>query len=465
MKIIHKLLIKSFLKLFIVIFFTMIFIFLLQNLWKYIDDLIGKGLDLSIIFEICIYILPTLIPIAVPISILLASIMTFGYFGETYQIIAMKSAGISLEKIIYPLLLVVFSISLIVFFCTNSLIPYSNLKFKTLLYDIMNKKLELNIKEGIFFNSIDGYSIKIDEKKNNGEYLKNILIYNYKKNIKNIKTITASHGKMYNFNDKYLFFELYKGFTYQENTDSNIKKKNINTFSKSSFNKQIIKFDLSSFQLNRSDKEKYSNIAQFMNLSQLSARKDSLKNVINSKKHNFKNEFLNMFNLKSLNNDSIDKFKLNFIVNEKIERTCENLIKSTKSYIYNNSREISFKQKQLRKGKIETHKKFTISISCIIMLLVGVPIGSIIRKGGIGLPVIYATLFYLAFHVLSITFEKLSLQGVIDPQIGMWLPIIIFIPLIIKLFKIYKNNIETVKTNYFTDIFKIFNSTWIKKIF
>ena len=123
------------------------------------------------------------------------------------------------------------------------------------------------------------------------------------------------------------------------------------------------------------------------------------------------------------------------------------------------------KQKQLRKGKIETHRKFTISISCIIMLLVGAPIGSIIRKGGIGLPVIYATLFYLAFHVLSITFEKLSLQGVIDPQIGMWFPIIIFIPVIIKLFKIYKNNIETFKINYFTDVFKIFKSTWIKKIF
>ncbi len=442
----------------------MIFIFLLQNLWKYIDDLIGKGLDLSIIFEICIYILPTLIPIAVPISILLASIMTFGYFGETYQIVAMKSSGISLEKIIYPLLLVVFSISLIVFFCTNSLIPYSNLKFKTLLYDIMNKKLELNIKEGIFFNSIDGYSIKIDKKKKNGEYLKNILIYDYKKNIKNIKTITASYGKMYNFNDKYLFFELYNGFTYQENTNSNIKKKKINTFSKSSFKKQIIKFDLSSFQLNRSDKEKYSNIAQFMNLSQLSDRKDSLKNVIKSKKQNFKNELLNIYNLKTLNN-STDKFKVNFILNEKIVRTCENLIKSTKSYVYNNSREISFKQKQLRKGKIETHRKFTISISCIIMLLVGAPIGSIIRKGGIGLPVIYATLFYLAFHVLSITFEKLSLQGVIDPQIGMWFPIIIFIPVIIKLFKIYKNNIETFKINYFTNVFKIFKSTWIKKIF
>lgn len=442
----------------------MIFIFLLQNLWKYIDDLIGKGLDLSIIFEICIYILPTLIPIAVPISILLASIMTFGYFGETYQIVAMKSSGISLEKIIYPLLLVVFSISLIVFFCTNSLIPYSNLKFKTLLYDIMNKKLELNIKEGIFFNSIDGYSIKIDKKKKNGEYLKNILIYDYKKNIKNIKTITASYGKMYNFNNKYLFFELYNGFTYQENTNSKIKKKKINTFSKSSFKKQIIKFDLSSFQLNRSDKEKYSNIAQFMNLSQLSDRKDSLKNVIKSKKQNFKNELLNIYNLKTLNN-STDKFKVNFILNEKIVRTCENLIKSTKSYVYNNSREISFKQKQLRKGKIETHRKFTISISCIIMLLVGAPIGSIIRKGGIGLPVIYATLFYLAFHVLSITFEKLSLQGVIDPQIGMWFPIIIFIPVIIKLFKIYKNNIETFKINYFTNVFKIFKSTWIKKIF
>ena len=168
LKTLDKLVLKAFITPFIGSFFTMLLILLMQNVWKYIDDLIGKGLEWPIILEIVVYIIPTLVPLALPLAILLASLMAFGKLGETYELTALKSSGISLYKIMRPLFVTVCIISIGAFFFSNHVIPYSNMKFKTLLYDVMNKKLALNIREGIFFNDIEGYSIKVNKKEKEG---------------------------------------------------------------------------------------------------------------------------------------------------------------------------------------------------------------------------------------------------------------------------------------------------------
>ena len=198
LKTLDKLVLKAFTKPFIGSFFTMLFILLMQNVWKYIDDLIGKGLELPIIFEIVVYIIPTLVPLALPLAILLASLMAFGKLGENHELTALKSSGISLYKIMRPLFFAVFIISIGAFFFSNHIIPYSNMKFKTLLYDIMNKKLALNIREGIFFNDIEGYSIKVNKKNADGRILKDLLIYDHSEKMGNTKVIKAKHGSMYN---------------------------------------------------------------------------------------------------------------------------------------------------------------------------------------------------------------------------------------------------------------------------
>ena len=178
----------------------------MQNVWKYIDDLIGKGIEWSVILEIAFYIIPTLVPLALPLAILLSSLMAFGKLGETYELTALKSSGISLYKIMRPLFVTICMISIAAFLFSNHVIPYSNMKFKTLLYDIMNKKLALNIREGIFFNDLEGYSLKVNYKENEGQILKDILIYDHSEKIGNTKVIKAQHGSMYSSNNnRYLY--------------------------------------------------------------------------------------------------------------------------------------------------------------------------------------------------------------------------------------------------------------------
>ena len=189
---------------------------MMQNVWKYIDDLIGKGLEWPIILEIIIYIIPTLVPLALPLAVLLASLISFGNLSESYELTALKSSGISLFKIMRPLIVFVTIVSISAFLFSNNVIPYSNMKFKTLLYDIMNKKLALNLREGIFFIDIEGYSIKINKKYKEGKILEDILIYDHTDKIGNTKVIRAHHGSMYNGeNNRYLYIELFNGFSYE----------------------------------------------------------------------------------------------------------------------------------------------------------------------------------------------------------------------------------------------------------
>ena len=253
----------------------MLFVLLMQSVWKYIDDLIGKGLEWTVIVELAFYSIPTLVPLALPLAILLSSLMTFGKLGENYELTALKSSGISLYKIMQPLFVAISMLAIAAFLFSNHVIPYSNMKFKTLLYDIMNKKLSLNMREGVFFNDIEGYSIKVNKKNEDGKTLEGLLIYDHSEKMGNTKVIKAKSGLMYTSqNNRYLYLELFNGYSYEE-VDPRDPKKRVNLpFARSSFKKQKIRFDMASFQLERSDEERYSSAAQFMNLSQLNETSD-----------------------------------------------------------------------------------------------------------------------------------------------------------------------------------------------
>ena len=437
-KTLDKLVLKAFIYPFIGSFFSMLLIFLMQNVWKYIDDLIGKGLEWPIILEIIVYIIPTLVPLALPLAILLASLMAFGKLGENYELTALKSSGISLYKIMRPLFLSVCIISICAFFFSNHVIPYSNMKFKTLLYDIMNKKLALNIREGIFFNDIEGYSIKVNKKDKEGRILKDVLIYDHSEKMGNTKVIKAEYGSMYNgINNRYLYLELFKGYSYEEVDLKNPKKRIDMPFVRSNFIAEKIRFDLASFQLERSDEERYSNVAQFMNLKQLKQNADSIKNNINEKLKQFTTKLKSSFSFQEL--DSLDKSKLKpeafsytKLSNRKKKRlfkAASNLARSNKSFVFNTKRDLKYKNKKLKKAKIEWHRKFSLSFACIVMFLIGAPLGSIIRKGGLGMPVLISILFFLVYHISSITGEKSALQDVIPVSQGMWISSFILTPL------------------------------------
>ncbi len=416
----------------------MLFVLLMQNVWKYVDDLIGKGLEWNVILEIAFYIIPTLVPLALPLAILLSSLMAFGKLGETYELTALKSSGISLYKIMSPLLVMICIISVAAFFFSNHVIPYSNMKFKTLLYDIMNKKLALNIREGVFFNDIEGYSIKVNRKDAEGRLLEEVLIYDHSEKMGNTKVIKAKRGSMYTSDsDRYLYLDLYDGYSYEEVEPKNPKKRIDSPFARSSFKSQKIRFDMASFQLERSDEERYSNVAQFMNLKQLQESSDSLNSNINTRINTFKEKLLSYYQFESLDtlilsNKQAEVFSHSSISKNKQKRLTKaaaNLVRSTKSYIFNSRRELKYKHKKLRKADVEWHRKFTLSFACIVLFLIGAPLGAIIRKGGMGMPVLISILFFLAYHISSITGEKSAIQGVLSIPFGMWLSAFILTPL------------------------------------
>lgn len=410
----------------------------MQNVWKYVDDLIGKGLEWPIIFEIVFYIIPTLVPLALPLAILLSSLMAFGKLGETYELTALKSSGISLYKIMRPLFFIVCIMSIGAFLFSNHVIPYSNMKFKTLLYDIMNKKLALNIREGIFFNDIEGYSIKVNHKDEGGKLLRDVLIYDHSEKMGNTKVIKAEHGSMYSSNNnRFLYLELFNGYSYEEVEPKNPKKRINSPFKRSNFKSEKIRFDLSSFQLERSDEERYSNVAQFMNLSQLEKTTDSLKKSIDNKLLSFIEKLGSSYRFNTIDtlyksNITPQPFNLEKLPKRKKNRVIKaaaNLARSNKSYIYNTERDIRFKEKKRKKANIEWHRKFTLSLACILMFLIGCPLGAIIRKGGLGMPVIISILFFLVYHISSITGEKSALQDVITVRQGMWVSTFILGPI------------------------------------
>jgi lipopolysaccharide export system permease protein len=235
-------------------FFIALFVLLMQFLWKYVDDLIGRGLEWYIIVELLMYAAAGLVPLALPLAILLSSIMTFGNMGEHYELVAMKSAGLSLPKIMRPLIGLTILISFIAFYFSNNILPVANLKSGTLLYDITHKKPAIDIKEGVFYNGIDGYTIRIGKKEKNGELLKNIMIYDHTNRTGSNKVILAESGSMQiTPNNQYMMLNLTDGYSYDEQNAQSVDKNH--PLMRSQFKTQVIRMDLTGFNLTRTDED------------------------------------------------------------------------------------------------------------------------------------------------------------------------------------------------------------------
>ena len=376
----------------------------MQFLWKYIDDLIGKGLEFDIILELLFYSSITLIPIALPLSVLLASIMLIGGMAERSEITALNSLGKPFLYLFKPLITFSLLIAFFSFIVSNYAIPFSNLKATNLMYDIMQKKLNVNIQEKIFFSDIEGYSIRIDKKEQDG-IMKNVIIYDYsdKKGIK--KIFTSENAKMGTTeNNQYLLINLINGESYSE-----VINKNDEYILTTKFDTYDLRLDLSSFQMERTNSDRFSNRAKTMNIKQLLIGLDSLQNEKLSLQNGIKKKIIAK-NTDSRVYETPDLSKTQIITS--INKKKKNLAN------FQNQRNILIKK--INRFKVELHRKFTLSIACIVMLIIGAPIGAIIKKGGFGLPVVFSIILFLIYHIISITGEKMVKKDLIDPLIGMW---------------------------------------------
>lgn len=441
MKKVYLLVIRSYLGPLILTFFVAVFILLMQFLWKYIDDLVGKGLEWYIVLELLFYASSTFVPLALPLAILLSSIMTFGNLGEHYELVAMKSSGISLWKIMRPLIVLSIVISGIAFYFSNNVLPIANLKFKSLLYDVRNQKLAFDISEGIFYDGMDGFVMRVGKKENDDRTIRDVMIYNHTERKGNTELTLAEHGEMESTPDgRYLIFHLYNGYSYQEMHDQKYYRHN-RQFQKTKFAEQYRRFDLSGFAMTRTDENLFKNNYSMLNIAQLKYTIDSLGLQYKKRKEAFSNNFTkhhqqyatidsSAFSETSAEDSLV--FALNGLSkNDKlrvIERAL-NKARAIKSNIEWHISDYEGKREWLAKHMVAWHKKFTLSFACLVLFFIGAPLGAIIRKGGIGLPVVVSVLFFVLFHIITITGEKSAIAGAFKIEYGMWIASFVLLPL------------------------------------
>ncbi len=425
-------------------FLISLFVLLMQFLWKYIDDLVGKGLDWIIVFKLMIYVSVTLVPLALPLSLLISSIMTFGNMAEHFELTAFKSAGVSLQKVMRPLVFTAIAISFLAFYFSNYVLPVANLKMNALLYDVRQQKPALLIKEGIFYNGIDGYSIRIGKKDKDGKTIQDVMIYDHSENRGNTKLIIAESGKMAMSDDeRFLLLTLYKGSSFEEL--ENKPGKNSKPLMRTEFDQEVVRFDLSSFKMTRTNEQLFKDNYQMLNLRQLSYSSDSIEKRLKERRIELFNTILTSISMDTGKNREIRNInfsKNNFLENLPFDRRgqiASNALYSArnmKSITDDNLMDKEIKSKSLAKHKIEWQRKFTLSFACLILFFIGAPLGAIIRKGGLGMPIVVSIIFFVIYHVISISGEKFAREGVIPPWKGMWLSSVILLP--IGIFLTYK---------------------------
>jgi lipopolysaccharide export system permease protein len=414
----------------------------MQFLWKYIDDLVGKGLDFVIIAKLLFYAAARFVPMALPISILLSSIMTFGNIAEKNELMAIKSAGVSLKKCMSPLLVFILVISASSFLFSNYFMPYANLKAGSLLYDIRKQKPALNIKEGMFYNELSGYSIKIDKKLENGIDLEGVMIYDHTSEEGNDKVIIAEKGKMYlSENENYFIISLENGYSYYEMNIN--KRKEKRPLQRSQFKQDILRFDMSDFGMKRTSEELYRNHYAMMNNKQLTLAIDSIYSKSNAKLQLFKSNITEKINIdyQKIESNFSRKDKNMAYFQSKVYANAISSVKFLKSMLGNSITDKNYSNRIAIKHKVEWHRKWALAAACIIFFLIGAPLGAIIRKGGFGMPVIVSVGFFITYHIVSVTAEKMVKESEISVSEGMWIANLILLP--IGLYLSYKANSDS----------------------
>ena len=453
MKKLDLFILKTYLGPLVLTFFIALFILLMQFLWKYVDDLVGKGLEWYIIFKLLFYASSTFVPLALPLAILLSSLMMFGNMGEHYELVSIKAAGISLRRIMMPLVLVSFLISGIAFYFANTILPKANLKFLSLLYDVRSKKLAFNLKNGVFYDGIEGYVIRVGKKEKDGNTIRDVMIYDHTKHQGNVSLTTAKWGKMeLSLDKKYLIFKLYDGMNYEERTDL---RRHVVTrpFQRTKFREQHLLFDLSAFQLSRTDEALFKKNYEMQNVKSLLVSIDSMNNEVLRQRETYHKSLQSNYTFFShtdstltVSTDTLQEFQnailLNFNRDDwySICQSANANSLSMKESIEMHERNLYGKSKLLHKHQIVMQKKFTFSIACFLLFFIGAPLGAIIRKGGLGMPAVVATLFFVLFWIVSFTGEKYTAEGVLPAWQGMWIAPLMLLP--IGIFLTYKATID-----------------------
>ncbi len=471
MKTIHKLVLKSYLGPMVLTFFIVMFILMMNIVWRYIDELVGKGLSAGIIIELMTYFMANMIPLGLPLSMLLAAIMTMGNLGENYELLAMKSAGMSLMRITKPLIVVVSLVAIGSFFIGNNLVPYANKKVYSILYDIRQQKQTIEFQDGLFFNGIDDMSIRVGHQDPHTHLLTDVLIYDNRPADGNMNTIVADSGYIRLSDDKrFLNVTLYNGQVYEQTRNGNWY--NRSSLSHHVFDLQRQSIAMEGFAMERTDADNFSN-SQTKNIAQLQHDIDSLELKVSSATTRsyeplLKEQiFVHDAHLLS-HDDSLHVDKSRYTEYAALDSLAALPLRD-RSRIWNMARSAAKNSRtmfrfdesaakdalnQLYRSKVEWHKKISLPVSIIIFFLIGAPLGAIIRRGGLGMPVVVSIIFFVIYYMISITGEKLAKEGSWDAVYGMWLSSFILTPIAAYLTWKATNDSSLLDTDWYAGKFK-----------
>ena len=416
----------------------------MQFFWLWIDDFVGKGLSPGVILEFIWYQSAVLVPLALPLAVLLSSLMTFGNLGETYELVAVKAAGISLLRFMRPLFFVVLAICGIAFLFGNYIIPVANLKSRTLLYDIVYAKPAFDLKEGVFYDKINGFTIKIG-KKENDSVVRNIIIYEQTSGLQD-NFIVASNGIMrVTGNKRFLEFNLHNGWRYQERGASGTPN---TEFVRLGFKEYTKQFDLSALQFQRSSDSVNKSNWRMLSMRQLENAIKEMEQKQAKVGQKVKTEvfaalpFVSYLdsNWKGVKETPVKAKNFDALIPDSIKNMLQEraVNKAGALYSSNESLLVNYEQqaKELRRHKMEWHRKIALSLACLVLFLIGAPLGSIIRKGGLGNSMIFSIVFFMLFYFVGNTGEKFAKEGAWLPFWGMWLSTFVLFP--IGIFLTYK---------------------------
>jgi lipopolysaccharide export system permease protein len=441
------------------------FIFEMQFIWVYLDDMVGKGLELSVIMKLLLYASARIVNMALPLAILMSSIMTMGALSENNELTAMKSAGVPLTRILRPLIVFHLLLSIGAFAFANNVWPIANLKFRTLLYGIMQQRPALSLDNGVFYSGIEGISIRVSNKDPKTGELSDVLIYDHRDKSKGNRTVVrAQKGVMEQTEDKrFLVMTLFNGYSYDEPTDRK-RKQSEQTMIESHFEKSVLRLDLSSFAFQANNEEVFKNSYEMMTINQLDSTIDSLEVQYDSTLNRLSRSSLDQYHLNkpavvsaegaSLAADMSDNDRTSAL------QIAQEITRRNKDGLSARQDELDARQKFLARHKIEWHRKFYLAIVCVVLFFIGAPLGAIIRKGGLGMPTVIALALFIFYQLLTIAGEKMTKSMIIDAWLGMWMSTAVLLPLSIWLtIKASKEAVLMDKDNY-TRLLKKVSALW-----
>lgn len=445
---------RSFLPLFLMTFFICLFIVLMQFLWRYIDDLVGKGLEMHVIGELFFYAALTLVPMALPLAILLASLMTFGNLGERFELTAMKASGISLMKVMRPLIVFIGLVAIGAFFFQNYVLPVAQAKMWTLLYSVRQKSPELEIPEGVFYDQIPGYNFYVEEKDRESGTLYDMMIYDVSRGFENARIILADSGHLKLADDKeHLFLQLHSGEQFENLRENNAGGNSQNQpYRRESFKLKeiLLKFDAN---FNRMDESGMRNQYVGKNISQLRATIDSVTLRVDSIGAGYAREIKERDYLRvpywrdrvvdgehvkavqqpvemeaPLDMDSLFYREKPSMVASYLSQALLKAQRIKQDYEFK-SYAMEADRETIRRHGIEMQKKFTLSFACLIFFFIGAPLGAIIRKGGLGTPLVISVILFIIYYIIDNTGYKMARDGKVEVWMGMWLSSAVLLPL------------------------------------